>query len=96
MTLACLLILTLVLIATHIAHLRQTTATQLAHERERQQWADERTTLLNRIKPETAQPVRMDHVPSPPAVNPFLDEDYWESKEALADRLAAQETGASR
>jgi hypothetical protein len=29
---------------------------------------------------------------APPAVAPDSDEEYWESKEALADRLAKMET----
>lgn len=47
--------------------------------RERQQWIDERSELLNRIKPETAQiPIRAlpEMLPEPVRT----DEDYWEAR----------------
>jgi hypothetical protein len=40
-------------------------------ERERKQWLDERTLLLNRIKPETAQSI----LPDGPVVPPSLS--HW-------------------
>lgn len=68
-----------------------------ANERERQQWMDERTLLLNRIKPETAQPVLGPVTNlSPAALPPDDDEAFWEDKNALADRMMRQELEAAQ
>lgn len=48
-----------------------------AHERERAEWARERGLLLNRIKPETAQPVDGELAVPVEAVSEFSDEEYW-------------------
>jgi hypothetical protein len=65
-----------------------------ANEREREQWVNERTMLLNRIKPDAPQPILHGPVLAPPAVPVESDEAYWESKEELAERLARLESGA--
>ena len=64
----------------------------LAH-RERRAAAEERGALLRRIQaPQLALVENQPPAPvAPPAVNEFNDDDYWESREALADRLAARE-----
>ena len=50
------------------------------HAEQRREWAQERTVLLNRIKPETAQPVIGEpEFPSPPGVIPDDDEAFWRS-----------------
>ena len=47
-------------------------------ETERREWARERAQLLNRIKPETAQPAPGEpEFPSPPGVIPDDDEAFW-------------------
>lgn len=61
---------------------------------ERQQWADERRELLNRIKPETAQIGPMTEIVAPPAVPMDDDSAFWVSKERLAEHLAAEEIAA--
>ena len=59
---------------------------------ERKEWMRERQLLLNRIKPETAQYVAPEVIhPQPEAVSMFDDEDYWESKDELAERAMAEE-----
>lgn len=59
---------------------------------ERDRWLEDRTLLLNRIKPETAQPVlHTDEVFAPPAIPADDDEAFWEDKEHMADRLAQTE-----
>lgn len=61
---------------------------------ERKEWMRERQMLLNRIKPETAQYVAPEVIhPQPEAVSMFDDEDYWESKDELAERAMAEELG---
>lgn len=48
------------------------------HAEQRREWAQERTVLLNRIKPETAQPVMGEpEYPSPRGVVPDDDEAFW-------------------
>jgi hypothetical protein len=75
----------------------QLTALLKAQETERDRWLEERTLLLNRIKPETAQPVmHTGEFFAPPAVEPDDDQAYWESKEAMADRLAQTERELQR
>ena len=50
------------------------------HAEQRREWAQERTVLLNRIKPETAQPaIGEPEFPSPPGVIPDDDEAFWRS-----------------
>jgi hypothetical protein len=66
----------------------------LRHSQAEKRWMDERSTLLNRIKPETAQPLLGEEIVTPEAVHPDLDQDYWESKEDMAERLAQMETAA--
>lgn len=68
---------------------RERTALMDRFDQERKEWANERTMLLNRIKPETAQPALYDGpYVAPPAVAMDDDDAFWESKEALAERLA--------
>lgn len=50
-----------------------------AFQAERDAWRTERSELLNRIKPETAQPV-IAPVKDPPAVDLFSDDDYWDAR----------------
>lgn len=51
------------------------------HAVQRREWAQERAQLLNRIKPETAQPVIGEPVyPSPRGVVPDDDEAFWASR----------------
>jgi hypothetical protein len=68
-----------VLLAIVLAHLHAR-GERAAHETERREWRRERGVLLNRIKPETAQPV--DDQPLGPvlAVDEFSDEDYWKAR----------------
>ena len=48
------------------------------HAEQRREWARERTVLLNRIKPETAQPVLGEpDYPSPRGIVPDDDEAFW-------------------
>lgn len=62
---------------------------------ERDQAADERVQLLNRIKPETAQaPLTQGPILAPPAISVENDEQYWESKEDLAERMFAGEVAS--
>lgn len=50
------------------------------HAEQRRTWDRERAQLLNRIKPETAQPVIGEpDFPSPPGVIPDDDEAFWRS-----------------
>ena len=62
--------------------------------RERREVARERADLLQRIQA-PAHAVTAHHnaepVVSPPAVVPDSDDDYWESREELAERLAQAE-----
>lgn len=51
---------------------------------ERAEWARERGLLLNRIKPETAQPVLPADAETFEAVAPWDDDGYWEHKKTLA------------
>ena len=64
-------------------------------QRERQEVRAERADLLQRIQaPQYAavkhynQDVKFE---APPAINPDLDEDYWVSKEDLAEQMAREE-----
>lgn len=66
-------------------------ASNSARLEERREWTRERQTLLNRIKPETAQYVAPDIIHTPEAVSMFDDEEYWVSKDELAERAAAEE-----
>ena len=70
-----------------------------AHERERREWHRERSELLNRIKPETAQYIPPED-PTPADPLPFDDDDaYWadrETREELAERLMAEEMANGR
>lgn len=50
--------------------------------RREQGWVAERAVLLNRIKPETAQPVPGEPVPeSLRPVDMFSDDDHWKARE---------------
>lgn len=52
-----------------------------AHETERGQWARERSLLLNRIKPETAQAVPGEpEWPSPKGIVPDDDAAFWAAR----------------
>jgi hypothetical protein len=67
-----------------------------AWETERKEWTRERQILLNRIKPETAQPVGDEPTTVLPAVGWDDDDDFYAaqagmSKEELADRAFADE-----
>ena len=87
-----LVILAVALIAVLAANQRTLAVVNEARETERKEWMRERQTLLNRIKPETAQYVAPDVIhPQPEAVSMFDDEDYWESKDELAERAMAEE-----
>jgi hypothetical protein len=66
-------------------------ASHSARQEERHEWTRERQTLLNRIKPETAQYVAPDTIHAPEAVSMFSDEDFWQSKDDLAEQAAAEE-----
>jgi hypothetical protein len=51
------------------------------HAAQRREWAQERATLLNRIKPETAQPlIGEPEWPSPKGVVPDDDEAFWAAR----------------
>ena len=51
------------------------------HAEQRREWAQERTVLLNRIKPETAQPVLGEPAyPSPRGVVPDDDAAFWRAR----------------
>lgn len=51
------------------------------HSEQRREWARERTVLLNRIKPETAQPVLGEpDYPSPRGVVPDDDAAFWAAR----------------
>ena len=51
------------------------------HAEQRREWAQERTGLLTRIKPETAQPTPGEPVwPSPKGVVPDDDEAFWRAR----------------
>jgi hypothetical protein len=50
---------------------------------ERKDWTVERQVLLNRIKPETAQPVTLEPAHDPEAVDMFNDDSFWKAKDAL-------------
>lgn len=73
-----------------------------AHAVERGEWTRERQALLNRIKPETAQPVfEPGPVRTPPAVGFDNDDEYWESvqemsKDDLAVAMMRQELAERR
>ena len=62
---------------------------------ERQEVARERGDLLQRISaPEYAAMKHYNHDQpqmAPPAINPDIDEDYWVSKEDLAEMMAHDE-----
>jgi uncharacterized protein (DUF1800 family) len=68
-------------------------------ERAEAAWRDERASLLQRIQaPDHAviehHNTREPFV-APPAVSEFDDDDYWASKETLADRLAEAEVNGN-
>ena len=90
MTIA-LIVLAVALLAVITANQRTLAVVNEARETERKEWMRERQLLLNRIKPETAQYIEPDTIHAPPAVSMFDDEDYWESKEELAERAMAEE-----
>ena len=50
------------------------------HAEQRREWAQERTVLLNRIKPETAQPVMGE--PEYPSPRSVVDDDeaFWRAR----------------
>ena len=83
MTALLALVLPTVILVAWLLERRETAA---AMERERKQWWDERTQLLNRIKPETAQPILGQPVDVPAPVAYDDDEAFWAvSKDQLAD-----------
>ena len=87
-----LIVLAVALLAVIAANQRTLAVVNDARETERKEWMRERQLLLNRIKPETAQYVAPEVIhPQPEAVSMFDDEDYWESKDELADRAMAEE-----
>lgn len=65
------------------------------HGRERDAWQRERSELLNRIKPETAQYVADPTLTAPAlrvlATSPETGDAEWETREQMADRLLAEE-----
>lgn len=70
--------LSVVSIAALAALLCLLTTERADHSEQRREWARERTVLLNRIKPETAQPVLGEpDYPSPRGVVPDDDEAFW-------------------
>jgi hypothetical protein len=72
----------------HAALLAQITA-------ERDLAANERGQLLNRIKPETAQPfLASPEIVAPPAIPTEDDGAYWETADQLADRMWKAEVAA--
>lgn len=57
------------------------TSERADHAEQRREWAQERTVLLNRIKPETAQPIMGEpDYPSPRGVVPDDDAAFWASR----------------
>ena len=91
LTVVCALALALVAV---VLHDRARERGEWAHERG--EWTRERGDLLQRIQA-PAQAVaehtaQVTVLRSPPAVATENDEDYWESREELAERLAAAET----
>jgi hypothetical protein len=88
-----LIVLAVALVAVLVTNQRAMALLNAARESERKEWTKERQLLLNRIKPETAQYVAPETIHAPPAVSMFDDEEYWESKEELAERAMAQEIG---
>lgn len=53
----------------------------VAHERDRAAWRRERSELLNRIKPETAQPLDQQPPPAPLDELAFdTDDHYWKAR----------------
>jgi Tfp pilus assembly protein PilV len=88
-----LIVLSVALLAVLATSQRTFTILNAAREQERKEWMRERQLLLNRIKPETAQYVAPDTIHTPEAVSMFDDEDYWESKDELAERAMAEELG---
>ena len=72
--------LAVVAIAALAALLYLLTTERADHAEQRREWSRERTLLLNRIKPETAQPVIGEpDFPSPPGVIPDDDAAFWRS-----------------
>lgn len=70
--------LSVVSIAALAALLYLLTTERSDHAEQRREWARERTVLLNRIKPETAQPVLGEpDYPSPRGIVPDDDEAFW-------------------
>jgi hypothetical protein len=68
------------------AWLTECRETRAANDREREMWVNERTLLLNRIKPDSPQPMMTTGpLMAPPAVSMDSDEEYWKSKDELAD-----------
>jgi uncharacterized protein (DUF1800 family) len=67
-------------------------------ERAEAAWQQERASLLQRIQAPGHAVIEhhnQEPVVAPPAVSEFDDEDFWESREALADRLAAAEVNGN-
>lgn len=70
--------LSVVSIAALAALLYLLTTERSDHAEQRREWARERTVLLNRIKPETAQPVLGEpDYPSPRGIVPDDDAAFW-------------------
>jgi len=69
-------------------------------QKDREHVAKERVSLLDRIKAPEYTAVRMhnegaEDEPLPRAVMPEDDADFWQSREDLADRLAAEEVNGA-
>jgi hypothetical protein len=60
-------------------------------EKVRHEHADQVQSLLNQIKPDTAQPVLPRDMTMLPPVDINSDEEFWESKDDLAERLMREE-----
>ena len=73
--------LSVVSIAALAALLCLLTTERADHSEQRREWARERAVLLNRIKPETAQPVLGEpDYPSPRGIVPDDDAAFWAAR----------------
>ena len=72
--------LSVVALAAIAALLYLLTTERVDHAEQRREWAQERTVLLNRIKPETAQPVLGE--PEWPSPRSVVDDDeaFWRAR----------------
>lgn len=74
-------------------HYRETRATTLERSQERSQWTEERSELLNRIKPETAQ-YKVPEDADPDGEPVQTDEEYWEER-GYSEEVIARMNGGS-